>query len=71
VPSEIEKLYIPIIEDFEHETCKINELIKQGKIEQVMRQQGQKILTRLGFSDSDNEKLMSIWKKLRDRRLRR
>ncbi|MEO3684062.1 N-6 DNA methylase [Shewanella vesiculosa] len=71
VPSEIEKLYIPIIEDFEHETCEINELIKQGKIEQVMRQQGQKILTRLGFSDSDNEKLMSIWKKLRDRRLRR
>lgn len=71
VPSEIEKLYIPIIDGLEHNVDEINQLIKDGEIERVIRQQGLLILTRLGFSQKDNEKLIDIWKKLRDRRLRK
>lgn len=71
VPSEIEKLYIPIIDGLEHNVDEINQLIKDGEIEQVIRQQGLLILTKLGFSQKDNEKLIDIWKKLQDRRLRK
>ena len=46
VPSEINKLYIPIIEGLEHPTNDIDELIKLGNIEEVMRQQGKIILTK-------------------------
>lgn len=71
VPSEIEKLYIPIIDGLEHNVDELNQLIKDGKIERVIRQQGSLILTKLGFSQQDNERLVDIWKKLRDRRLRK
>ncbi|NHB89521.1 MULTISPECIES: Eco57I restriction-modification methylase domain-containing protein [Photorhabdus] len=71
VPSEIEKLYIPIIESFEHDIIEINKKIKEGNIEEVIRMQGETILTKLGFSRQNNETLMSIWRKLRDRRLRK
>jgi uncharacterized protein YaiI (UPF0178 family) len=63
-------LYIPIVEGLEYLTCEINELIKQGNIEEVMRQQGKIILTKLSFTEKDNENLLNIWKKLRDRRQR-
>ena len=71
VPSEINKLYIPIVEGLDHKTHEINELIKEGNIEEVMRQQGEIILTKLGFTEKDNENLLNIWKKLRDRRQRK
>ncbi|HHQ4701465.1 TPA: hypothetical protein ACSP2Q_004183, partial [Aeromonas veronii] len=71
VPSEIEKLYIPIVDGLEHNVDELNQLIKDGQIERVIRQQGLLILDKLGFSQEDNEKLVEIWKKLRDRRLRK
>lgn len=71
VPSEIEKLHIPIIDGLEHNVDELNQLIKDGQIETVIRQQGLLILKKLGFSQEDNEKLIDIWKKLRDRRLRK
>lgn len=71
VPSEIEKLYIPIVEGLKHNAEEINQLIKDGQIERVIRQQGSLILEKLGFTQEENEKLVEIWKKLRDRRLRR
>jgi adenine-specific DNA-methyltransferase len=71
VPSEIEKLYIPIIEGLEHNVDELNQLIKDGQIERVIRQQGSLILDKLGFTQEENEKLVDIWKKLRDRRLRK
>lgn len=71
VPSEIEKLYIPIVDGLEHNVDELNQLIKDGEVERVIRQQGSLILTNLGFSQQDNEKLVEIWKKLRDRRLRK
>lgn len=71
VPSEIEKLYIPIVNGLEHNIDEINQLIKNGKIESVIRQQGALILGKLGFSEEDNNNLVEIWKKLRDKRLRK
>lgn len=71
VPSEIEKLYIPIVEGLKHNAEELNQLIKDGQIERVIRQQGSLILEKLGFTQEENEKLVEIWKKLRDRRLRR
>ncbi|MCU8009940.1 N-6 DNA methylase [Shewanella sp. SM87] len=71
VPSEIEKLYIPIVDGLEHNVDELNQLIKDGEIERVIRQQGLLILSELGFSQQDNEMLVDIWKKLRDRRLRK
>lgn len=71
VPSEIEKLYIPIVEGLEHNVEELNQLIKDGQIERVIQQQGSLILDKLGFTQEENEKLVEIWKKLRDRRLRK
>lgn len=71
VPSEIEKLYIPVVEGLEHNADELNQLIKEGQIEKVIRQQGSLILGKLGFTQEENEKLVDIWKKLRDRRLRK
>ena len=70
VPSEIEKLYVPIVEDLEHNIEDINELVKNGEIDSVIKSQGEKIFTLLGFSSTDNDKLMKIWEKLKARRLR-
>lgn len=71
VPSEIERIYIPVIKDYQHDSASINQLVKDGKVEEVIRKQGEAILLELGFSKEDNEQLMKIWKKLRDRRLRK
>lgn len=71
VPSEIEKLYIPVIEGYQHDSDTLNQLVKDGKVEEVIRRQGENIFTKLGFSIQDNEELMKIWKKLRDRRMRK
>ncbi|MGJ0637475.1 Eco57I restriction-modification methylase domain-containing protein [Xenorhabdus bovienii] len=71
VPSEIKKLYVPIIEGIEHNLAEINQKVEQGEIDKVMRRQGELILTKLGISTKENDKLMSIWQKLRDRRLRK
>lgn len=71
VPSEIEKLYIPVIEGYQHDSDTLNQLVKDGKVEEVIRKQGENIFTKLGFSIQDNEELMKIWKKLRDHRMRK
>ena len=71
VPSEIERIYIPVIQGYQHDSATLNQLVKDGKVEEVIRKQGEAILSELGFSKEDNEQLMKIWKKLRDRRLRK
>lgn len=71
VPSEIEKLYIPIVDGIKHNVDELNQLIKDGQVERVIQQQGSVIFDKLGFTQEDNENLIKIWKKLRDRRLRK
>ncbi len=62
---------MPIIEGIEHNLAEINQKVEQGEIDKVMRRQGELILTKLGISTKENDKLMLIWQKLRDRRLRK
>lgn len=71
VPSEIEKLYIPVIEGQVHDIAKINQLVKDGKVEEAMKMQGVSIFSKMGITAQETEELMSIWRKLRDRRLRK
>ncbi|HIF9273559.1 TPA: Eco57I restriction-modification methylase domain-containing protein [Photobacterium damselae] len=71
VPSEIEKIYIPILEGYKHDLVTLNQLVKDGKVEEAMRLQGDTILSKLGLTEQEITDLMSIWRKLRDRRLRK
>ncbi|WP_374834718.1 N-6 DNA methylase [Paenochrobactrum pullorum] len=71
VPSEIEKLYIPIIDGQKHDIAALSRLVKDGQIEEAIQIQGKTIFTKLGFTAEDIETLMAIWRKLRDRRLRK
>lgn len=73
VPSEVEKLRIPIAEGLEHDLEAINDAVKVGgnSMEAMLNQQGERILVHLGFSKQDNEGLMKIWRRLRDKRMRK
>lgn len=71
VPSEIEKIYIPIIDGCKHDMVMLNDLVRSGKITDAIRVQGEKILTSLGFSKEENEQLIEIWQKLQSKRMRK
>ncbi|MGE4267057.1 MAG: N-6 DNA methylase [Deferribacterales bacterium] len=71
VPSEIEKIYIPILDGHKHDLATLNRLVKDGKVEEAMRLQGDSILSKLGLTEQEITDLISIWRKLRDRRLRK
>ncbi|MCC0087744.1 N-6 DNA methylase [Aeromonas veronii] len=71
VPSEIEKIYIPVIEGCQHDSATLNRMVKEGKIEEAIKMQGEYIFSKIGITREENEQLMKIWKKLQDRRLRK
>lgn len=70
VPSEIKELYIPIPEGIEFDIYGLNEKIKGGDIENILKTQGHHILGALGFSEDESDSLLKIWKRLKDRRQR-
>jgi adenine-specific DNA-methyltransferase len=71
VPSEIEKLYIPIPDKITFDIYNINDSIKNSDISDVLRLQGHHILGALGFSIEESDQLLKIWKKLKSRRQRK
>ncbi|WGE44753.1 hypothetical protein NYR65_01550 [Actinobacillus equuli subsp. equuli] len=71
VPSEIRNLYIPIDENIKFNIEEINDLIKEGGIEKVVENNGRIIFENLRFPKEYNVMLMTIWRKLKDNRLRR
>lgn len=71
VPSEIEKLYIPIPENINFDIHTLNDSIKAGSIADVLRTQGHHILGALGFSIEESDQLLNIWQKLKLRRQRK
>jgi adenine-specific DNA-methyltransferase len=71
VPSEIEKLYIPIPENINFDIHSINHRVKNGSVAEVLRTQGYHILGALGFSDEESDQLLGIWHKLKSRRQRK
>lgn len=70
VPSEIEKIYIPLPESLDYDISELNEDIKAGNLEWVLKSQGDKIFKALGFTQEESDKLFNIWQKLKGRRLR-
>lgn len=70
VPSEIEKIYIPLPENLEYDISELNNDIKAGDLEWVLKSQGNKIFKALGFTREESDRLFNIWQKLKERRLR-
>lgn len=71
VPSEIEKIFIPIPEGLKFDISYLNEAIKLGNHETVLKAQGEKIFKSLGVDKKDRDTLFDIWLKLKSRRQRK
>lgn len=71
VPSEIEELYVPILNENKSDINLLNKLVKDGEIDKLMQIQGEIIFSNLGFTSEEINQLITIWKKLRDHRQRK
>ena len=70
VPSEIERLLIPISPDIHPELQNLDTEIRDSSIAGVLCKQNHVILGAIGLASGDQDDLMQEWKKLRDRRCR-
>ena len=70
VPSEIERLLIPLPTKIRADVTCLDRAIKSLSIETVLERQSRIILGAVGLAVSDQDELMKAWKKLRDRRHR-
>ena len=70
VPSEIERLYIPLPEKIEIELDRLDSDIRSMSMDDLIYEQTKKILGALGVSVGDQILLIGAWKTLRDRRQR-
>lgn len=71
VPSEIEKLLIPLAKPTAQDLLKLDQAIRSGmKGDALLAQQDRTILHPLGISESDSGALMNAWTRLRLRRQR-
>jgi adenine-specific DNA methylase len=71
VPSEIERLYIPIPEGLEPNIRLLDEEVRTLPMDRVLGRQGERILKPLGLTDGEVAMLVSAWQRLRDRRQRK
>lgn len=71
-PSEIEEIPLPIIKNSKIDIKKVDQLIRQKKIEEVLDIVDRELLVKqLNFSVEEVKVLRGIWKKLSGRRLNR
>ena len=70
VPSEIEKLLVPLPSTISPEICKLDALVRKSSVIDVLEQQNRKILGTLNLSKSDQDQLLSAWLRLKNRRQR-
>ena len=70
VPSEIERLLIPIADDLNPDVGGLDDLIRSKRMEYVLQRQGRIVLGEIGMTESDQNELMNAWMKLRARRQR-
>lgn len=70
VPSEIERLLLPLPEDFQADITTLDCDIRTLHADDVLERQGNKVLGSLGFSNNDINSLMDAWNRLRNRRQR-
>ncbi|WP_291275882.1 class I SAM-dependent methyltransferase [Flavobacterium sp.] len=71
-PTEIEEIPLPLLENTRIDLNKIDNLIRQRRIEEVLDIVDQELLIKqLKFTKTDVEALRAIWRKLSSRRLNR
>ena len=70
VPSEIERLLIPIPTRPNEDVSCLDNLVRSLTMDVVLERQGRIVLGAAGLTRSDQDELMTGWKKLRDRRQR-
>jgi adenine-specific DNA-methyltransferase len=70
VPSEIERLLLPLPNNFQVDVKALDNDIRNLHADVVLDRQGSKVLGGLGFSKHDIDELMGAWDGLRNRRQR-
>lgn len=70
VPSEIEKLLIPVPQTVRAELRKLDTSVKKSKALSVLEEQNEKILGAIGVSKADQDRLLAAWVRLKNRRQR-
>lgn len=71
VPSEIEKLYIPVAENIEFDLEHFDNLVRTHSMAEILTIQGELIFGALGFNREQIQSLLNIWLRLKNRRQRR
>ncbi len=67
VPSEIEKVLIPISPIIKPDMSRLDALVRKSKVEAVLEHQNEKVLGALGLQKSDQDQLLSAWLRLKNR----
>lgn len=70
VPSEIEKLLIPIPPKVDVDLQALDQAVRTRRTENVLDEYGQRLLTPIGMSSAARERLLQGWLMLRNRRHR-
>jgi hypothetical protein len=70
VPTEIEKLLVPIPLSVRPEIRKLDTLVRQSNVATVLEDQNRKILGAMGIARSNQDSLLAAWLRLKNRRQR-
>ena len=70
VPTEIEKLLVPIPAKVQPEIRKLDTLVRESSVATVLEEQSEKILGVMGTPKSDQDALLGAWLRLKNRRQR-
>ncbi len=70
VPSEIEKLLIPIPSEINMDIQSLDQAVRTRSAEDVLEDFGQRVLTQIGVKKTDRDQLFNGWMMLRNRRHR-
>jgi hypothetical protein len=70
VPSEIEKVLVPVPHRVRPNLGKLDELVRKQSAQIVLARQSREILGGIGISRSAQETLFSAWMRLKNRRQR-
>lgn len=70
VPTEIEKILVPLPSSIRPEIRKLDTLVRSANIVDILAQQNEKILGTIGLSKSSQDQLLAAWLRLKNRRQR-
>ncbi len=70
VPSEIEKLLVPLPKGLRPQLKELDRIVRRESAAVVLEQQSERVLGKLGVNRSEQEKILSAWLRLKNRRQR-